>query len=56
LLSIFFETNNDKVRIEGLIQQGLDEGCEMLVDGRNALIPGFEKGRQRLPFSNPKNK
>jgi malonate-semialdehyde dehydrogenase (acetylating)/methylmalonate-semialdehyde dehydrogenase len=37
-------TPQDKVRIEGLIQQGLDEGCEMLVDGRNAVIPGYEKG------------
>jgi malonate-semialdehyde dehydrogenase (acetylating)/methylmalonate-semialdehyde dehydrogenase len=37
-------TPEDKVRIEGLIQQGLDEGAEMLVDGRNAIIPGYEKG------------
>ena len=37
-------TPQDKVRIEGLIQQGLDEGAEMLVDGRNAVIPGYEKG------------
>ncbi len=37
-------TPHDKVRIEGLIQQGLDEGAEMLVDGRNAVIPGYEKG------------
>jgi malonate-semialdehyde dehydrogenase (acetylating)/methylmalonate-semialdehyde dehydrogenase len=37
-------TPQDKIRIEGLIQQGLDEGAEMLVDGRNAIIPGYEKG------------
>jgi len=37
-------TPQDKVRIEGLIQQGLDEGAEMVVDGRNAVIPGYEKG------------
>jgi malonate-semialdehyde dehydrogenase (acetylating)/methylmalonate-semialdehyde dehydrogenase len=37
-------TPQDKIRIEGLIQQGLDEGAEMLVDGRNAVIPGYEKG------------
>ena len=34
----------DKNRIEGLIQQGLDEGAEMLVDGRNTVIPGYERG------------
>ena len=27
-----------------MIQQGLNEGAEMLVDGRNAVIPGYEKG------------
>jgi len=37
-------TQQDKIRIEDLIQQGLDEGSEMLVDGRNAVIPGYEKG------------
>jgi malonate-semialdehyde dehydrogenase (acetylating)/methylmalonate-semialdehyde dehydrogenase len=37
-------TAQDKVRIEGLIQKGLDEGAEMLVDGRNTVIPGYEKG------------
>ncbi len=34
----------DKVRIEKLIQKGLDEGGEMLVDGRNTVIKGYEKG------------
>jgi malonate-semialdehyde dehydrogenase (acetylating)/methylmalonate-semialdehyde dehydrogenase len=37
-------TPEDKKRIEDLIQQGLNEGAEMLVDGRNAVIPGYEKG------------
>jgi len=37
-------TPEDKKRIESLIQQGLDEGAEMLVDGRSAVIPGYEKG------------
>ncbi|OQA45053.1 MAG: Methylmalonate semialdehyde dehydrogenase (acylating) [Chloroflexi bacterium ADurb.Bin325] len=33
-----------KARIEGLIQQGLDEGAEMIVDGRNSAIRGYEQG------------
>jgi malonate-semialdehyde dehydrogenase (acetylating)/methylmalonate-semialdehyde dehydrogenase len=33
-----------KARIEGLIQKGVDEGARLLVDGRNAVIPGYEKG------------
>lgn len=37
-------TPEDKLRIEALIQRGLDEGAEMLVDGRNAQIPGYEQG------------
>ncbi len=37
-------TPHDKLRIEGLIQQGVNEGAEMLVDGRNAVISGYEKG------------
>jgi malonate-semialdehyde dehydrogenase (acetylating)/methylmalonate-semialdehyde dehydrogenase len=37
-------TLEDKKRIEGLIQQGVAEGAEMLVDGRNAVIPGYENG------------
>jgi len=31
-------------RIEGLIQQGLDEGASALVDGRGASISGYENG------------
>jgi malonate-semialdehyde dehydrogenase (acetylating)/methylmalonate-semialdehyde dehydrogenase len=37
-------TPEDKKRIEGLIKKGLEEGAEMLVDGRNAVIPGYENG------------
>ena len=33
-----------KARIQGLIQKGLDEGAEMVVDGRNPTIPGYEQG------------
>jgi malonate-semialdehyde dehydrogenase (acetylating)/methylmalonate-semialdehyde dehydrogenase len=33
-----------KARIEGLIQKGLDEGGEMVLDGRGASIAGGEKG------------
>lgn len=31
-------------RIEGLIQKGANEGAQVLVDGRSAKIPGYEKG------------
>jgi malonate-semialdehyde dehydrogenase (acetylating)/methylmalonate-semialdehyde dehydrogenase len=31
-------------RIEGLIQQGVDEGAQLLVDGRSPAIPGYEGG------------
>jgi malonate-semialdehyde dehydrogenase (acetylating)/methylmalonate-semialdehyde dehydrogenase len=37
-------TPQSKARIEGLIQKGLDEGAEMVLDGRNARIPGYEQG------------
>ncbi|MCS6846076.1 MAG: CoA-acylating methylmalonate-semialdehyde dehydrogenase [Caldilineales bacterium] len=37
-------TPQSKARIESLIQQGLDEGAEAVVDGRNARIPGYERG------------
>ena len=37
-------TGESKTRIEGLIQQGADEGAEVLVDGRHPLISGFESG------------
>jgi malonate-semialdehyde dehydrogenase (acetylating)/methylmalonate-semialdehyde dehydrogenase len=37
-------TPASKIRIEGLIQKGVDEGASLLVDGRNPVIPGYEKG------------
>lgn len=37
-------TPQSKVRIEGLIQKGIDEGAKVLLDGRNARIPDYEKG------------
>jgi malonate-semialdehyde dehydrogenase (acetylating)/methylmalonate-semialdehyde dehydrogenase len=33
-----------KTRIEGLIAKGLDEGAELVVDGRNPSIKGYEDG------------
>ncbi|VXD18696.1 CoA-acylating methylmalonate-semialdehyde dehydrogenase [Planktothrix paucivesiculata] len=33
-----------KTRIEGLIQQGKEEGGTILVDGRNPTISGYERG------------
>lgn len=35
---------DSKTRIESLIQKGIDEGCELLVDGRNAVIKDYETG------------
>jgi malonate-semialdehyde dehydrogenase (acetylating)/methylmalonate-semialdehyde dehydrogenase len=37
-------TPQDKARIEGMIERGLAEGAKLLVDGRNAVIPGYEEG------------
>jgi len=37
-------TPQSKARIEGLIAQGIDEGARPLVDGRKAVIPGYERG------------
>ena len=37
-------TPESKQRIEGLIQKGIDEGGNLLLDGRNAKVSGFEKG------------
>jgi len=33
-----------KTRIEGLVSKALADGAEMVVDGRGAVIPGYEKG------------
>jgi malonate-semialdehyde dehydrogenase (acetylating)/methylmalonate-semialdehyde dehydrogenase len=37
-------TPQSKTRIEGLIQRGVDEGANLVVDGRNPVISGYEKG------------
>ncbi|MBX3256468.1 MAG: CoA-acylating methylmalonate-semialdehyde dehydrogenase [Chitinophagaceae bacterium] len=37
-------TPESKTRIHGLIEKGIGEGGKVLVDGRNAKIPGYEKG------------
>ncbi|MCI0521844.1 MAG: CoA-acylating methylmalonate-semialdehyde dehydrogenase [Chloroflexi bacterium] len=37
-------TPQSKARIEGLIQKGVDEGAELVVDGRGASIHGYEGG------------
>jgi len=37
-------TLESKERIEKLIQTGIDEGAELLLDGRNLQVPGFEDG------------
>lgn len=33
-----------KKRVEGLIQKGVDEGAELMLDGRGVTVPGYEKG------------
>jgi malonate-semialdehyde dehydrogenase (acetylating)/methylmalonate-semialdehyde dehydrogenase len=35
---------SSKARIEGLIEKGISEGTKALVDGRQAVIPGYEGG------------
>jgi malonate-semialdehyde dehydrogenase (acetylating)/methylmalonate-semialdehyde dehydrogenase len=37
-------TPQSKVRIQGIIEQGLQEGAEMVLDGRNVTIDGYENG------------
>ena len=37
-------TAESKSRIESVIQMGADEGAEIVVDGRNAVIDGYEDG------------
>jgi malonate-semialdehyde dehydrogenase (acetylating)/methylmalonate-semialdehyde dehydrogenase len=37
-------TTRSKARIESLIQKGAQDGASLVVDGRNALIKGFESG------------
>lgn len=42
-------TPQSKARIESLIQQGLDEGASLLVDGRGAQVSGYERGNFLRP-------
>lgn len=42
-------TPASKTRIDGLIQKGIDEGAEVLIDGRNAAIKSYDNGN----FLNP---
>lgn len=42
-------TPESKQRIEGLIQHGVKEGANLLVDGRNTKIDGFETGNFIAP-------
>ncbi len=42
-------TPDSKNRIERLIQKGIDEGAQVLLDGRNATISGYEKGNFITP-------
>ncbi|MEL6221788.1 MAG: CoA-acylating methylmalonate-semialdehyde dehydrogenase [Cyanobacteria bacterium J06627_8] len=37
-------SSQSKTRIEGLIQQGTDQGASVVVDGRHPTISGYEKG------------
>ncbi|HRO44741.1 CoA-acylating methylmalonate-semialdehyde dehydrogenase [Agriterribacter sp.] len=37
-------TADSKTRVNSLIEKGIQEGGRLLLDGRNAAIPGYEKG------------
>lgn len=37
-------TEESKERIESLLQSGIDDGADLLLDGRNIVVPGFEEG------------
>lgn len=37
-------TEESKVRIESLLQSGIDDGADLLLDGRHVVVPGFEEG------------
>src|SRR3990172_882750 len=37
-------TPASKARIEGLVSKALADGAEMVVDGRGAVVPGYEQG------------
>lgn len=36
-------------RIQGLVQQGLDEGAKLVIDGREAKVSGYERGNFLRP-------
>jgi malonate-semialdehyde dehydrogenase (acetylating)/methylmalonate-semialdehyde dehydrogenase len=42
-------TPQSKSRIEGLIEKGLAEGAKLVVDGRDAVISGYERGNFLRP-------
>ena len=42
-------TPQSKTRIQGLIHKGVEEGAELVVDGRQATIAGYVQGNYLLP-------
>ena len=42
-------TPQSKIRIEGLIEKGLQEGAKLVVDGRDAVVSGYERGNFLRP-------
>ena len=42
-------SSESRTRIEGLIQQGIEEGANPLLDGRSPSIPGYEQGNFIAP-------
>jgi malonate-semialdehyde dehydrogenase (acetylating)/methylmalonate-semialdehyde dehydrogenase len=42
-------TADSRQRIEGLVERGVAEGAKVLVDGRQAAIPGYEQGHFLKP-------
>ena len=37
-------TPQAKQRVLDLIQSGVDEGADLILDGRNVKVPGYESG------------
>ncbi|MFB3819002.1 MAG: CoA-acylating methylmalonate-semialdehyde dehydrogenase [Candidatus Methylomirabilales bacterium] len=42
-------SRESKARIQGLIERGIAEGARALLDGRDAVIPGYEQGNFLRP-------
>ncbi|RPI26431.1 MAG: CoA-acylating methylmalonate-semialdehyde dehydrogenase [Acidobacteria bacterium] len=42
-------TPESRARIQGLINKGIEEGAEVVVDGRDAVIQGYERGNFLRP-------